>query len=126
MTKELPKIILHNLFKNKALTLSCAESCTGGSLSARLTLVPGCSEYFLGSVIAYSNEVKMNLSGVEPSTIQQFGAVSAEVVQEMASGMIELTGSDYSVSVCGIAGPSRWNNRKTCRDNLCCDWSKRG
>lgn len=87
-------------------TLSLAESCTGGYLAARLTCMPGCSRYFLGSIVAYSNALKTNLLGVDDAMLAQHGAVSAPVVRQMAEGVLRLTGSYYSLAVSGIAGPA--------------------
>lgn len=91
--------------KNKNLSLSVAESCTGGSISARITTVPGASAYFLGGIIAYSNELKINKLGVKRSSIEQYGAVSEKVAEEMATGIRNSTKSTYSISITGIAGP---------------------
>lgn len=86
-------------------TVSVAESCTGGTISALITSVPGASEYYLGSVTSYANEVKINVLGVPASVIADHGAVSSECVAAMAEGVRRLTGSDYSVATSGIAGP---------------------
>lgn len=86
-------------------TLSLAESCTGGDIAARLTRVAGCSHYFLGSIVTYSNDLKIKLLGVSPQDLAQHGAVSRVVVEKMATGVLQLTGSDYSLAVTGIAGP---------------------
>lgn len=86
-------------------TVSVAESCTGGTISALLTSVPGASEYYLGSVTSYANEIKINVLGVPAEIIAEHGAVSAECVAAMAEGVRKLTGSDYSVATSGIAGP---------------------
>ncbi len=99
------------LIKNNA-TLSTAESCTGGSIAAALTAQAGASQYFLGSVVAYSNEVKKRLLGVKQSTLDEHGAVSEEVVIEMARGALLATGSDYSVAVTGVAGPTGGSDKK--------------
>lgn len=93
-------------FVQKKLTLSAAESCTGGSLSAHLTQIPGASQYFLGAIVAYSNTQKIQLLGVPEQLIREKGAVSAEVVTAMLKGLLERTGSDYGVAVSGIAGPT--------------------
>ena len=98
------KFIVDEL-KKRNLTLSVAESCTGGGLGNRLTNVPGCSEVFLGGVIAYSNELKMALLGVEEKILIKHGAVSKEVALEMARGIRKNTGSDIGISITGIAGP---------------------
>jgi len=82
-----------------------AESCTGGLVAQRLTRVPGSSAYFLGSFVAYSNGLKTELLGVSPELIERTGAVSEEVVREMARGARQRLGADYSVAVSGIAGP---------------------
>ena len=92
------------LLKSK-LTLATAESCTGGLIGHRLTEVPGSSEYFLGGVIAYSNEVKERVLGVKPETLEKHGAVSAETAGEMARGARRVLGTDIAVSATGIAGP---------------------
>jgi len=87
-------------------TLAVAESCTGGALSARFTALSGASEYFLGGVVAYDNAVKTHVLGVDSATIEQHGAVSREVAEQMAAGVLRLTGSDYAISTTGIAGPA--------------------
>jgi len=87
-------------------TLSLAESCTGGALAARLTAIPSASEYFKGSVVAYSNEIKEKVLGVQKRTLIEEGAVSEEVVKEMCLGVLALMNTDYSIAVSGIAGPS--------------------
>jgi nicotinamide-nucleotide amidase len=91
--------------KRLNLTLSVAESCTGGGLGNRITHVPGSSEVFTGGVIAYSNEMKQKILGVSEKTLKTHGAVSRETAKEMACGVRELTGSDIAVAITGIAGP---------------------
>ncbi|HLT59373.1 MAG: competence/damage-inducible protein A [Limnochordales bacterium] len=86
-------------------TVGLAESCTGGLIAARLTNVPGSSAYFLGSVVAYSNEAKAQLLGVPPDVLAEHGAVSAPVAEAMAAGAMERLGATMGVSVTGIAGP---------------------
>ena len=86
-------------------TLSTAESCTGGTISAMITSVPGSSGYFLGSVTSYANSVKTGVLGVPAEIIEKYGAVSNQCVAAMAEGVRKLTGSDYSVATSGIAGP---------------------
>ena len=93
-------------------TLSAAESCTGGTISALLTSVPGSSAYYLGSVTSYANEIKMNVLGVPAEIIAKYGAVSSECVAAMAEGVRKLTGSDYSVATSGIAGPGGGSEEK--------------
>ena len=87
--------------------LGLAESCSGGLLAARITDVPGASEYMAGSVVAYSNEAKAELLGVDPGLIERHGAVSPEVAEAMALGALERFEADVAVSITGIAGPGR-------------------
>lgn len=93
------------LLEEKRLTLGCAESCTGGLISSRLTDVPGASNAFLGTVVSYSNEAKMQILGVAQSTLEAFGAVSEETAAEMAKGARDALSSDIAISTTGIAGP---------------------
>ncbi len=86
-------------------TLALAESCSAGLLAARITRLPGASEYFAGGVVAYSNEAKAELLGVEPGLIEARGAVSPEVAEAMSRGALERFGADVAVSITGIAGP---------------------
>jgi len=92
------------LLDNK-LTLSTAESCTGGKIASLITSVPGSSAWFTGSVVAYENSVKTEVLGVSHATISLFGAVSEETAREMAEGMLRLAKTDYAIAVTGIAGP---------------------
>jgi nicotinamide-nucleotide amidase len=94
------------------LTLSTAESCTGGGLGNAITNVPGSSDIFLGGVIAYSNELKMNLLGVNENTLKKHGAVSKETAEAMARGIRTLTGSDIGIGITGIAGPGGASENK--------------
>ena len=86
-------------------TIGVAESCTGGLLAARLTDRPGASEHVAGGVVAYSNEAKVELLGVDPALIERHGAVSGEVAEAMAAGALSRFGADVAVSVTGVAGP---------------------
>lgn len=101
---ELEKII-GNLLKSKNKNLSIAESCTGGYVSNLITSVPGSSKYFKGSLIAYSNEVKIEELGVSPENIIDFGAVSKEVVEEMAKNIRQKFKTSIGIASSGIAGP---------------------
>jgi nicotinamide-nucleotide amidase len=92
--------------------LGLAESCSGGLLAARITDVPGASEYMAGSVVAYSNEAKAELLGVDPSLIAEKGAVSPEVAEAMAIGALERFGADVAVSITGVAGPDGGTEEK--------------
>jgi nicotinamide-nucleotide amidase len=96
---------LDKLLREKKLTLSLTESCTGGKLSALFTAIPGCSQYFKGSVVSYSNEAKINMLGVNAADIEQQGAVSQTVVEQMVSGARKIFASDCAIAVSGIAGP---------------------
>lgn len=97
--------VIGQLLLSRGKTVSAAESCTGGRISALFTSIPGCSAYYKGSVTAYANEVKINVLGVRESTIRDHGAVSEETVREMASGVLRKLDTDYSVVTSGIAGP---------------------
>ena len=97
---------LARYLKKKQTTLSVAESCTGGLISHLLTNIPNISEYFTLGVVSYSNEAKMNILGVEEETIRTYGAVSKEVVQEMAKGVRQKGHSEYAIATTGIAGPA--------------------
>ena len=99
------EVIIGELLKKKKITVSTAESCTGGSIAARLTSIAGSSEYFNGSIVAYSNEVKMNLLYVSPETLERHGAVSEETVIEMVKGAMKALKTDCAVATSGIAGP---------------------
>ncbi len=96
---------LGRILKEHGLTVSAAESCTGGEIAHLLTSVPGSSAYFLGSVTSYAISVKEKVLGVPAQTIEKYGVVSSEVAAAMAEGVRKLTGSDYSVSTTGLAGP---------------------
>ena len=89
-----------------SLTLCCAESCTGGLISQRITSVAGCSDVFFGGCVTYTNEIKQRLLGVSAATLDTYGAVSAETAMEMAKGARERLGADIAVSATGLAGPS--------------------
>jgi len=96
----------------KGMTLATAESCTGGLLADRITNVSGCSKYFKMGVIAYRNEVKKQLLGVDPELIEKYGAVSKETAIAMASGIKKLAGTDIGVGITGIAGPTGGTEKK--------------
>ena len=97
--------ILGELLKQQNATIATAESCTGGRLAAALNALPGSSAYFMGSVVAYANEVKEQVLGVEHDTLMQCGAVSEQTVRQMAEGVRRLMRTDYAIATSGIAGP---------------------
>jgi nicotinamide-nucleotide amidase len=94
------------LLRQKGLTLGVVESASGGLISHLITNTPGSSDYYKGSVTAYSNEVKIRVVGVREATINRYGAVSAEVVEEMAQGGRRILAADICLADTGIAGPS--------------------
>ena len=100
----LESVIQRMLIENKK-TISVAESCTGGMISAKLTKTPGSSVCFKQSAITYSNEAKMKMLNVKKETLERFGAVSEQTANEMLNGILNLSGSDYAISITGIAGP---------------------
>ena len=97
--------IIGQLLKKRNATLATAESCTGGYIAHLITSVPGSSCYFKGSVVAYSNEIKQNILGVAAESLQKYGAVSMEVVSEMAIAVQTMFDVDYAIATSGIAGP---------------------
>ena len=99
------EVAIGNMLREKKLTLSVAESCTGGQVAHLITSVPGSSDYFRAGIVAYANEVKVKDLGVRPETLGQHGAVSEATVKEMASGVREKFNTDIGVSTSGIAGP---------------------
>lgn len=97
--------VLGEHLRRSELTIATAESCTGGLVAERITRVPGSSDYFVGSLIGYSNDAKTRLLGVEEDLIEKLGPVSGEVSEAMARGARERTGASIGVSVTGVAGP---------------------
>jgi nicotinamide-nucleotide amidase len=104
--------VVAKLLQQKQLTISTAESCTGGMLAAQLTSIPGSSTYFTGSIVAYNNSIKAKLLGVPQELLTKFGAVSKEVGTAMAEGIRKLTGSAIGVGITGIAGPGGGSTEK--------------
>jgi len=100
IVKRVPEI-----FIDKGLTLSVAESCTGGLISSYLTDLPGASGYFIAGVVSYSEEAKKGILGVSSATIRKYGVVSAETAQEMAERMRVMAKTDYSLATTGNLGP---------------------
>ena len=97
--------VLGELLTERELTVSSAESCTGGNIAHKIVQVPGSSAYFLGSVVSYSNDVKANVLGVSRGDIDRYGAVSRQVAEQMAEGAAKLMHTDCSIATTGIAGP---------------------
>lgn len=98
--------------RQRGLTLAVAESCSGGLLSKRITDIPGCSDYYLGGVCSYTNEVKCNILGVQQETLDTVGAVSPEVAEQMAEGVAHVLHADIGVGITGIAGPGGGTEEK--------------
>ena len=100
------------LFRDRGLTLSLAESCSGGLIAKRITDIPGSSGYFLEGVVTYSNAAKMRLLGVPADLLERCGAVSPECAAAMATGVRLAAGSDLGLAVTGIAGPDGGSDKK--------------
>jgi nicotinamide-nucleotide amidase len=104
--------LIGELLKNKSLTLGTAESCTGGRIASLITSMPGSSDYFVGSVVCYANHVKEQMLGVQKDVLEREGAVSKEVVEQMALGTLNALECDCSVATSGIAGPGGGTTEK--------------
>lgn len=104
-TKFLSKKI-SEIFWKEGLTLATAESCTAGNIAAFITAIPGSSRFYKGGIIAYSDEIKINLLNINPETLSTHGAVSEETVIEMVKGAMKSMNSDCAVATSGIAGPT--------------------
>ncbi len=104
--------LVHHLLSENNLTLATAESCTGGTIASRFTAMAGASAYFRCGVVAYANEIKVDVLGVNPEDIERYGAVSEPVARQMAEGVRRLSGADYAIATTGIAGPSGGSERK--------------
>lgn len=102
--RELEEVV-EDLLRKRGEKVATAESCSGGLVAKCLTDIPGSSDVVAGGIVAYSNDLKVHLLNVPPRTLEEFGAVSEEVVAEMAKGALEATGADWAISVSGIAGP---------------------
>ena len=105
-------VFIGKLLKSKNKTVSTAESCTGGYIAHLITSVAGSSDYFKGSIISYSNDVKQKMLNVSETTLSNFGAVSEETVAEMLKGLLEKLNTDYGIAVSGIMGPGGGTENK--------------
>lgn len=108
MRDDIRKIVqkTHDYFISSYLTLSVAESCTGGLISSLLTDIEGASSFFKGGIVCYWTESKIDVLGVKPETISMYGAVSSETAIEMAERVRQLFNSDYALSITGNLGPT--------------------
>lgn len=104
--EETLEMAVGRLLREKNLTLCTAESCTGGKIAQLITSVPGCSDYYRGSVVAYSNDIKTGILGVDPVLIEKNGAVSEEIAKAMAEGARRVMRADFALATTGIAGPA--------------------
>lgn len=104
--------LVHHLLTENGLTLATAESCTGGTIASRFTAMAGASAYFRCGVVAYANEIKESVLGVNPDDIKRYGAVSEAVARQMAEGVKRLSGADYAIATTGIAGPTGGSEQK--------------
>ena len=103
---------IHDILIKRGKSLAIAESCTGGMIASKFTAMAGASNYLLGGVVAYSNDIKCNILGVNRDDIECFGAVSEVVALEMAEGVRRITGADYAIATTGIAGPGGGSKHK--------------
>lgn len=112
VAKRIHELLLACLTQEHWMTVATAESCTGGNVAARITANAGSSDYFLGGIVAYSNQAKATLLQVSKETLETRGAVSAECACEMASGARRAFESDFAIATTGIAGPGGATTRK--------------
>ena len=104
--------IVGEMLREKNLTISCAESCTGGLLTSKLTDISGSSDYVQGAIVSYSNKIKISALHVSAETLKNFGAVSRETAFEMAKNIREIFQTDIGVGITGIAGPGGGSSEK--------------
>lgn len=110
--KKTIETVVGEILRKKAVMLAVAESCTGGLIGNMITNVPGSSEYFIGSIVAYSDKLKIGYCGIKKNTLKEYGAVSEQVAKELAEGVREKFGADIGLSVTGIAGPEGGTEEK--------------
>ena len=103
--KDTLESVIGGILKKRNQTLGTVESCTGGAIAAQIVSIPGSSAYYKGSIVAYSYELKEDLVGVNPKTLLEFGAVSQQVIEQMASNGLKNLKTDYCIATSGIAGP---------------------
>jgi len=101
------EVVLGRLLTENKLTISTAESCTGGKIASTLSAIPGASNYFKGSVVSYATEVKINVLGIDNEVVEKYGVVSAEVATEMVKSVQQILNSDYAIATTGNAGPAK-------------------
>jgi nicotinamide-nucleotide amidase len=101
------EVVLGRLLTENKLTISTAESCTGGKIASTLSAIPGASNYFKGSVVSYATEVKINVLGIDNEVVEKYGVVSAEVASEMVKSVQKIMTSDYAIATTGNAGPTK-------------------
>lgn len=109
---DTPENVIRKLLAERQMTLATAESCTGGYIAHKITSVPGSSEIYMGSVVAYDNRIKIHHLGVSEETLIRYGAVSGPVVEEMALNLKRMYEVDYTIAVSGIAGPGGGTEEK--------------
>ena len=107
-----PEVFVGEKLRSLGQTVGTAESCTGGSIAALLTSIAGSSDYFTGSIVAYANTVKQNMLGVSEIDLKKYGAVSKQVVEQMAKGALRVLGCDWAIATSGIAGPGGGTSEK--------------
>lgn len=103
--EKTPEETLGEMLRKKKLTISTAESCTGGYIGHKITLVPGSSDYYMGGVVSYDNSVKEDILDVDPEKIEKYGVVSSQVVEQMANSIAKELKTECSIAVSGIMGP---------------------
>ncbi len=106
------EVVLSELLRDRGETVSTAESCSGGAIASKITRLAGASDVFKGSIIAYENSIKIEVLGVDKNELDECGAVSREVVEQMAQGVRRIMKTDYSIASSGIAGPSGGSEQK--------------
>jgi PncC family amidohydrolase len=100
-----PEALVGRLLRQAGMTLALAESCTGGLVAHRITDVPGSSDYFVGGIVSYSNDIKERVLGVQRTTLRRYGAVSEQTALEMARGGRRVCRADVALALTGVAGP---------------------